>query len=1542
MKRANTVLLGMIAFLVLPGTLLAAGDGLTRGGSGAVVPLVAESISLPDGSWFHTLPGNPHAEAIAWKPNPSLEVVEKRTEKGKIFRHPEDPLRYTAMIGSAPLHYQAADGTWVDIDTSLKAKPGGVLAATANRFQTFVQDRLGAGPLVEIRNEGHWVRQGAELGLSIEADGALRPLAQRRDGARARVMGELAIYDAGLGGSLVVRSGRLQVEQHLLLPSAPTELTLTPQGSLVFREVVTFSDGLLPQLDGVTVPDGTTRRGNTLELVEQASSTILFRFIEPIAYETDALAAIHGHTVVGEFRVTRTGASMVVEKVFAGEWFLAPDRQYPVTLDPTNQPTVRTNDDWFHTGCVLRQAGAIGGEYSKVFTYGAAHNNEYTGNTLRVATFGATWQMKDWMRFDVSGLARYITTVNEVILQIWMSAVPDLWEGTFWFNDVNLDVCAYDSTAYGQTIYNAIDTGSNFLTTIMGRGDCRLGGSGNTCMAPHWHYVDICGTAPTIIKNNRAANLGYFNIGIELDSEANNQDARFDDRFSANYPRLVINFSVECNAASDCNDNNPCTQNICNSGKCEYPWEPTQCWVPDQFGVLGCYNQNYVNPVNQCQKCNPAVSHTAWTNDDNLSCSDGQACTWQDRCSSGTCIATPYTCNDNKTCTTDTCNGAGGCTFTINSGWCLINGTCYSQGTDNPSNPCQECRADWGAGYQTVWGYNNSNTCTDNDQCTYNDHCSSGSCVSTAYSCNDGKSCTQDICNGDSSCTHNILANTCYIGGACYNDEQTSPFNVCQKCDDEVSNTAWTNWPSGRACTDDGYACTTDICDGAGTCLHNINNGTCLISGTCYNDGDDKPGDACHECNSGLTKTAWSNVPNNTVSRPCYAGFCTGGGHMIGECRNGIQWCVNGAWNNCAGMVCPTTDVCDYRDNDCDGHTDEDYPQVRNGLQTPCDGGDYDLCIQGGYYTCRENFTGVECINDGAIAFFMFEEGTGNAVNTSSGIVTTQFKTPVRVGTISGANWTSSGHPDGNGTPTKALIFDGVDDYVDIPHHTTMILTTAMTMEAWIYPTAGAGKDWRVVGGLYNGGSGGYYMGVNFTQGPGFSAWFGAACGWKYSNQIPLLNSWTHVAATYDGATVKLFLDGAKVHESACSGNGGSLMASTSPLHIGGLGAYNPTQAPFAGAIDDFGLYGVALTESEVKSRARSGDHCDGVDNDCNGLIDNVLYPDPLERRAVPLLKGLWSRKGAACDGTDNDWCLRGTYTCTSSGLAIECVNENPSEIPEICDGLDNDCNGVLPAGESDTDNDGYMICEGDCDDNSAAFHPAAPEICNGFDNNCDGVLPLDTVNGRPRGERDLDGDNHLACIPGQVWNVSSNPLQWADCNDNDPNIHKSAPEICNLIDDDCDGLTDAADPNYLAPRIESYSPIGVGAGDDRPSEPDFGPQTYTITFHGKSFYPEWGQTLDLGYGITVNSVNVVSTTLMYANITVKVQDGTDDALLIGSRDIRFTQAGCPLVLPAGFDVFGKDEVPTLTEWGIIALSALLLGFGVIAIRRRRLGNIVA
>jgi len=80
----------------------------------------------------------------------------------------------------------------------------------------------------------------------------------------------------------------------------------------------------------------------------------------------------------------------------------------------------------------------------------------------------------------------------------------------------------------------------------------------------------------------------------------------------------------------------------------------------------------------------------------------------------------------------------------------------------------------------------------------------------------------------------------------------------------------------------------------------------------------------------------------------------------------------------------------------------------------------------------------------------------------------------------------------------------------------------------------------------------------------------------------------------------------------------------------------------------------------------------------------------------------------------------------------------------EVCDGLDNDCDGEVPQDELDEDNDGFSICEGDCEPFDQGIHPGASEDCeDGIDNDCDGdVDEQDDECGDPGDDDAADDDD--------------------------------------------------------------------------------------------------------------------------------------------------------------------------------------------------------
>jgi hypothetical protein len=176
--------------------------------------------------------------------------------------------------------------------------------------------------------------------------------------------------------------------------------------------------------------------------------------------------------------------------------------------------------------------------------------------------------------------------------------------------------------------------------------------------------------------------------------------------------------------------------------------------------------------------------------------------------------------------------------------------------------------------------------------------------------------------------------------------------------------------------------------------------------------------------------------------------------------------------------------------------------------------------------------------------------------------------------------------------------------------------------------------------------------------------------------------------------------------------------------------------------------------------------------------------------------------------------CRPGTQLCIAGEWRV-CIGEDgPTE--ETCNGVDDDCDGATDEGVTrafyrDADGDGfgqpdeaiaacgsapigYASSDTDCDDTRPSVNPGAPEVCNGVDDNCSGT----TDEGLTRTYyRDADGDGFgdptssmIACSP-PVGYVETG----TDCDDTSGSRNPAVPEICDGLDNDCDGTVDEGCP---------------------------------------------------------------------------------------------------------------------------------------------------
>jgi uncharacterized protein (TIGR03382 family) len=144
---------------------------------------------------------------------------------------------------------------------------------------------------------------------------------------------------------------------------------------------------------------------------------------------------------------------------------------------------------------------------------------------------------------------------------------------------------------------------------------------------------------------------------------------------------------------------------------------------------------------------------------------------------------------------------------------------------------------------------------------------------------------------------------------------------------------------------------------------------------------------------------------------------------------------------------------------------------------------------------------------------------------------------------------------------------------------------------------------------------------------------------------------------------------------------------------------------------------------------------------------------------------------------------------------------------------------------DCDLDLDGYASAAcggGDCDDEDAGVHPDAAEVCDGQDNDCDGVIDgPDSADAAPL-FLDADGDGWGVAPTGALGcgDEPARSLQGGDCADDDPAVHPAAQERCDAEarDEDCDGLADDLDPSVDPDGLQAVwlDADGDGYGDAR------------------------------------------------------------------------------------------------------------------------------
>ncbi len=223
---------------------------------------------------------------------------------------------------------------------------------------------------------------------------------------------------------------------------------------------------------------------------------------------------------------------------------------------------------------------------------------------------------------------------------------------------------------------------------------------------------------------------------------------------------------------------------------------------------------------------------------------------------------------------------------------------------------------------------------------------------------------------------------------------------------------------------------------------------------------------------------------------------------------------------------------------------------------------------------------------------------------------------------------------------------------------------------------------------------------------------------------------------------------------------------------------------------------------------------CNGEDDDCDGEWDEGFVPE-------------------ACDITNQFGTCVGQRLCVDG--ALSCLGAVPKQ--EVCNNVDDNCDGQIDEGLGDFDDDGIPDCldndddsdgvvdQADCDPLDPASYPGAAELCDGADNDCNGIVDDPGAQGCNDYYQDADGDGFGSLAAPPKCLCAKEPATFytsnmqGDCKDIDPGINPNTIEVCNYKDDNCDGQIDEGVASPCG-DCESVCLVGVGEEEDDDFDP--------------------------------------------------------------------------------------------------------------------------
>ncbi len=692
------------------------------------------------------------------------------------------------------------------------------------------------------------------------------------------------------------------------------------------------------------------------------------------------------------------------------------------------------------------------------------------------------------------------------------------------------------------------------------------------------------------------------------------------------------------------------------------------------------------------------------------------------------------------------------------------------------------------------------------------DGCEEGArvCRGGALACTDETGDTAEVCDGvDNDCDGTAdepfddLGAACLVGvGAC----ETAGSRVCNAAGDGTVCDAQPGEPGAELCdgidndcdgdpTDDGAGEPTlgDACDGADA--DDCAEGAVVCLGGALGCSD-QTGDIVEVCDGEDNDCdGTADEPFADLGEACQVG--------VGECvRDGARVCAaDGSATVCSATPGPAgLELCDGLDNDCDGDpTDDGVDEATFG--SPCDGPDADACDEGavvcvaGGLTCDDDTGDIAEICDGVD-------------NDCDGTIDDGFPTlgddcSVGTGTCQrGGSVVCTA--DGLGVVCDAVpgaagpeLCDGLDNDCDGD-----LGDDGVNEATFGDPCDGADADACAEGTVICADGG---LSCDDLTGDDLEV-----CDGADNNCDGAIDEGFDVGDACSEGQGECRADGVRVctadgQGTRCNAVGGDPVGELCGDGVdndcdGAIDEGYPVGDPCQVGVGECTAAGLLRctadgggTVCDVAPGQPGPELCDGLDNDCDGSVaDDGADADTL---------------GDRCDGGDADACMEGNIVCADAALTCD---DRTGDSVEVCDGVDNDCDGDIDdgyvgLGDGCTDGlgecraAGTMVCSADgqrveCD---AVAGAVGPELCNGLDDDCDGRLDDDGADEDTLGDR-CDGPDADLCLEGRIACAGG----ALGCDD----ATGDTADICDGVDNDCDGTADEA-----FPTLGDACAVGVG-----------------------------------------------------------------------------------------------------------------------------------